>query len=314
MSDLLEGPGEDLRLPQERAGPYLRALRAALHAAAPDQDWPSLRAAALHLHLLDPACSGTLFQPAAVDPGSGLPSHGWLERAAAERRAGADPAHLAGLVERARRVDPVLAERLGWRHAVAQVERGAPVLSALELGVELVRRGVRPAARIRLDRRLPGIGWVRLRVDLHGRSRGLRGLRLDRGTGLLTIEPGLGELLLRHVLSPLVLLAQTLAGACEGDVDRLSRATIGPFWFPGGALPTGLPPEVARTLTLHLSRSVLSREREGLIAADPLRPLPPPPPRGLGLGLVLERHLVVHRAGHGAVAAWQPGLSITPFG
>jgi hypothetical protein len=312
MTGAPEAPGAVRALAEERAGPYLRALGAALHAAAPDKDWPSLRAAALHLHLLDPACSGQLFLPAEVDAASGLPSHGWLERAGAERRAGADPDHLAGLVERARRVDPVLAERLSWRRTVALTERGVPVLPALEQGVELVRRGARPAARLRLDRRLPGIGWVRLRVDLRGRAAGLRGLRIERRTGQLSMEPGLGELLLRHALSPLVLLGQVLAEACGAEVDRLSRATIGPFWFPGGSLPAGLPPAVAQTLTLHLSRTVLSRERAGLHAADPLLPVPPPPPAGLGL--VQERHLVVHRAGRAAVAAWQPGVSLAVFG
>ncbi len=304
-----------LLLPPAQAGPYLRALRAALDAAAPDRDWPDLAAAALHLRLLDPALSGPLFAPAELDPISGLPAHAWLERAAAARRTGpATPeaaAHLDALVTRAAGLDPAREARLAARQAVARLAPGAPVLAALHSAAVLVRDRRPLTVGVAVDRRLPTVGWVRMRAELvAGPGDRLAGIRRD-GEGV-RVEPGLAALLQRHATSPLAPAAATLAAATGGRVLRLCRGTIGPFWFPGLARPPGIPVPVAATLVLHLQRACLGTALSGHVHGDSLRPADPPPPPGLGLHT--ERHLVAHRSGAAAVAAWQPQLAVTAFG
>lgn len=306
-----------LLLPPERAGPYLRALRAALHAAAPDLDWCPLAAMDTHLHALDPDESAEVLAPASVDGTSGLPDFGWMERAIAAAAIGGheDVVRLRGLAARAQALDPALAARLEGRARLHRLLTGAALLPALSVGVDPVRGGCRPAARVWLDRRLPGLGWVRLRVDLAARTTGgLHGLRLDGAA--LRVDPGLQALLSRHVLTPLVPLAETLAEACAADVLRLSRARVGPFWFPGGPIaPAGAP----AALILHLSREVLAEDIVmQAIPDDPwlgAESWPTGRAASPGLGLHRERHFAAHRPMVDAVRAWVDRRgSVVPFG
>ena len=74
-----------MELTTARAGPYLRALRAALQALAPHDDFIPLVEMDEHLAALDPTLSGDVLEPFEVEELSGLPSFSWLERATAEQ-------------------------------------------------------------------------------------------------------------------------------------------------------------------------------------------------------------------------------------
>ncbi len=96
-------------LPGERVGPYVRALRAALEALAPNEDHVSLSAALDHLYALDPVCGGGLLEPAEISALTGMPAYSWLERARSEAllaARGSDASdHSDADIERARSLD-----------------------------------------------------------------------------------------------------------------------------------------------------------------------------------------------------------------
>ena len=71
-------------LPDERIGPYVRALARAVTTAAPHGDFCPLAEVRAHLAALDPTISGPTLLPAEVDARSGMPSFVWMERVVAE--------------------------------------------------------------------------------------------------------------------------------------------------------------------------------------------------------------------------------------
>jgi hypothetical protein len=57
-----------------------------------------------------------------------------------------------------------------------------------------------------------------------------------------------------------------------GELTRLSRSAVGPFWFPGVALPVGIPAELGQGLALHLSTECISLDIAASSSQDPLFP------------------------------------------
>src|SRR5690606_2245952 len=85
--------------------------------------------------------------------------------------------------------------------------------------------------------------------------------------------------------APLGVLHTLLADVARGEVVRLGRSAIGPFWFPGVPLPDTVPPELGGGLVLNATREVLLGGDGGVQRLDPLAPetesglLPPGTPR-----------------------------------
>jgi hypothetical protein len=254
-----------ISLPDERVGPYLRALRAGLSALAPNTDHPDPLALDTHLQALDPSLSTTLLLPARLDPGSGLPDATWMDRARAEVAAAqhvrpTEPARIDAI----RAADPELAERLTGRSKLLAWLATRPLAPDMWVEARLVRRGEGRAAagrrvRVTLDRRVPRVGWVRLRVDVDDpAARGAVVRAYTRQDGV-DLEPGFAELLARHVVSPLAGLHEIIRSATDLRIHRLSRGILGPFWFPGG-------PEVAEAPAWVCTRVSRSSARKSVHA------------------------------------------------
>jgi hypothetical protein len=289
-----------IALSPERAGPYLRALAAAVHAAAPHEDFVPLDAALAHLRALDPDLSGDLLAPAEVDPRSGLPAFAWMTRAAAEQAVAAevraDPERLAAAA-------PHLAARLRARRALAAHLAAAPLLPALALTPRLRRLAGRTEIELRLDHLDPVGRWVRVRALLSAPP-GAEDLGLATCVdGRVQLAPGAADLFARHAGSPLLLLREALAGAAAARVERLSRGRVGPLWFPGLSLPDGVPAALGRGLLLHLVHEVVGADVPADGVADPLDPTPlrgAPP----GMRAFRERRLAASAAVLEAARAW----------
>ena len=271
-------------LPDERIGPYVRALARAVTTAAPHGDFCPLAEVRAHLAALDPTISGPTLLPAEVDARSGMPSFVWMERVVAESTLAAEgelPSEES--IDRARSLDPELAARLRGRRGLRQHLLRHPPLPTLRLAVHV--RRLKPELHLGLvyDRLEPQGTMVRIRVELAARAADVRALKVDEH-GRAWAAPGVSALLTRHTAVPLLLLQRQVEKACAGRVTRLSRSRIGPFWFPGVRLPEGIPQVLGSGLLLHLSTELVSDDMEGLVHRDPCEPaLQGEPPAGQGL-------------------------------
>lgn len=283
-----------------RATPYLRALRAGLHALAPNEDHVPLAESDAHLAALDPALGGEVLAPAEYEPASGLPTFAWMSRAVGEQavaRGGASDARTDW--SRAARLDPALAQRMQSRERLHGHLRSCALLPMSRLRAALRRRGEHWDYALAYDRMLPGGGWLRLRAELSGPAHWSDGLLHHRPDGSVVVDPGFQHLLARHAVTPIVALQAHLAESLTVTVPRLSRGLIGPFWFPGMDLPSHAPDAARGALVLHASLEVLGEEIQQSVHRDPWVP-----PR---VGEVLPRGCGVFRerrfaASPGAVA------------
>lgn len=263
-----------MELPAERVGPYVRALRAALDALAPNEDHVPLSAALDHLHALDPALSGRLLLPAEVGA-SGMPSYPWLERARSEAVLAArgtdetDPsdAHLA----RAMALDPDLGARMQDRRALHRHLRTAELLSPTRLVGAVRRVGDSGWTQVALayDRMVPDGRWVRIRLELKTPGPPTGALRLDRH-GRLIIDESVQHLLTRHFPTSLMVLRSQVAEAVGAEILHLGRSWLGPFWFPGVEVPPTVPAELGQGLLLHASAELVAHDVRESRHLDPL--------------------------------------------
>ncbi len=284
-----------MELQRDRAGPYVRALQAGLQALAPNEDHVPLARAIAHLEALDPALSGDLLLPAEVDDRSGLPAFVWLERALAERAvatAGEDVLDADGLA-RAAQLDPALAARMRARAALHAHLRGHGLLSPSRLRVVARRLDSREAYRASYDCLSPTGLWLRVRADLDGPHGWAQGLLAVRSDGSVFADPGLLHLFARHAATPLLAMATQLSTGTGSRVARLSRAAIGPFWFPGFPLPEDIPAPLGRGLLLHQSTEVVGDDVHTSAHRDPLLPPDPDERPPEGCGVYRERRFAV---------------------
>ena len=266
-------------LPDARVGPYVRALAGGLFALAPNTDWPPLEGITAHLRALDPLISGRLLAPAEVDERTGMPAFPWFERVnaeaelAAERPERRDDADLL----RVARMDRDLADRLRWRRDLHAHVLEHPVFPTSRASARARRLGKRTEVLVTVDRVLPQGLWSRVSLVLAAPA-GTADLGAARvgSQGRIRLDPGLLHLISRHAATPLLALRAQVAAVTEGEVRRVCRATLGPFWFPGVALPEEAPPELGRGLLLHCSHEVVaddvfhSGSRDALAVEDGL--------------------------------------------
>ena len=249
-----------MNLADDRVDAYLRALAAGLRALAPAED--HVPGAVLHATLaaLSTELSGTLLGPAGLHPLSGLPELPWLARALAEQRLarGEPEAADADRIARAKLLEPALGERMEQRERLREFLRQNALLN--DVNIIVITRSYNPTIRagVMLDYVSADGLFMRLRLegDWARTSPGLR----PSPAGPLEPGEGLLRLLSRHALDPLPALQELLERALQVRVTRLSRGALGPFWFPGVALPAGVPPPLGRGLLLHMASEVLLRE------------------------------------------------------
>lgn len=296
-------------LSPERAGPYLRALQAGLYALAPHDVHVPLGEALAHLQALDPALSGGLLAPAELDPRSGMPAFTWLERAIAERalavEGGAPSAVSEEELDRARRLDPELAERLAARNALHRFLRGSGLLPATRLHAALRRLGEHVDFVLTYDRIAPDGRWLRVSADVRGPPSYLgRGpFRRNERDGTVTADIGVQHLLTRHGLTPLLALHRSLAAALDAQVVRLSRGVVGPFLFPGSPSPEPAPECMAGALVLHLQHELVGEEVRAGLHRDPWAP-PPDERVPEGQAVYRERRFAASPHAVAAIQQW----------
>ena len=295
-------------LPSDRCAVYVRALRAAVYALAPDADHVPAEATDTHLHALDPAVSGPLLLPATIDTVTGLPSSSWLDRVRAERDALHQTQAIdADRIARASQADPQLAARLQGRRRLMDWLSGRSLLPDLAVGAKVLRDdGSQRVVQLTVDRRLDGAGWIRLRADVVD-TRQTAGVvaRMDEA-GRILLRAGLGELLTRHTISPLPGVYGILTEVAGLRVRRLSRGCIGPFWFPGGSVPDHAPEWASQGLSLHQSLVVMADDVRHSHHTDPWLRLPQHGGEGLpaGFGVYRSRRFAVSPAIAEAVRSW----------
>ena len=292
-----------MELESRVVGPYLTALRAALVAHAPGDDWVSLRAADHHLAALMPSLGGDVLSPAEVHPSDGLPSNNWLSRARAEAIL-AQEDH--GPVSEPH---PVLGEDIVRRHAHrtalrAHLRNGA-LLPSSALTAHQRYAGAVSTYRVTFDHLTPGMGWMRIVVDLSGDFKASEGLFAhDADHEAARVDEGLKHLFSRHGATPLLVLLETLSNLLLVDVQRLSRTFVGPFWFPGLPRPEGAPEALDGALCLHLVQELVGVDVHKSAHRDPWVP----PVVGVsapeGMGLFRERRLAVPQGRVADVSAW----------
>jgi len=262
-----------VRLPPERIGPYLRALQGGLHALAPSDAWVPLGEALAHLEALDPALSEEVLAPAELEDGTGMPAWAWLERARAEQalacEGGPDSDPSEDEIARASGLDPALGRRLQARAALHRFLRGEALLPLTRLQASLRRLGSSADVLLVYDRIAPDGRWLRLSIDLSLPPASLAGTFRRRDATRLDADPGVQHLLTRHGTTPLLALQQSVGRALGGPVTRLSRGTLGPFWFPGPALPAQAPPCVHQALVLHAALEMVASDIPADVHRDP---------------------------------------------
>jgi hypothetical protein len=241
-------------LPAERASAYLRALDAGLHAVGLGADHPSLEGASRVIGVLDPAFSGELFAPPAVSAPSGLPAHAWWSRALAERRA-------APLAPPPPGGDGAAARMRIRAEATARLAAG-PAFQPGQVRAVLRRRGAIDGVSITGEWIAPDDRWIRLVLDV-----GTRGGPVAVRDGAVVLDPAVADLLERSWMVPPAALAVLAGEALGAGVSRVARGAVGPAWFPGIALPSGVPEVLGRAFVLHATCEVWG---EGFGPADPL--------------------------------------------
>jgi hypothetical protein len=312
MSSLPARPGQDvLPLQDDRVGPYLRALQAGLHALAPNEDFVPLRESIAHLQALDPILSGDLLAPAELDTRSGLPCFPWMERAIAEQSLTTEGGYANisdAEIAQAARLDPALGRRMSHRRLLHRHLIAHNLLPLSRLNVALKRLGKSTDFAIAFDRMTPVGSWMRIRAELSGKAGWERVGPLSRTKeGRAVADPGLQHLLSRHLITPLLALRTQLSEATGGEVRRLSRSFVGPFWFPGLPLPERVPPAIQQGLLLHLSVESVAADIRRSVHRDPWRAVTPGESAPEGYGLYRERRFAASPNLIDAVKDWGAG-------
>lgn len=270
-------------LPPERVVGYLRAMATALDRLGPNEDWPPLAECLSLLHALSPECSGPLLGPPELSV-VGLPAYSWVSRVHAESvlaHQGRDESDTdLELIERARGLDPELGERVAGRRALHRFLRRHSVLPRRRVLGALRRRKPTLDIRLYFDHMDTAGHWVRLCVDLRGQGLRIGPVYLERD-GVVGSDSGVVDLLMRHAEVPLLALHAQLEETL-GPVTRLSRSRIGPFWFPGVALPASVSSTLGRSLAMYVSTEVLAVDVSQSISQDPLFPQELAAPLGMG--------------------------------
>lgn len=308
-------------LPQDRVSGYLRALGTALDRLGPNEDFVPLTESLALLHGLSPGLGGPLLAPAALSP-SGMPAFAWISRLYSEQVLAlkTDPSGDTPQadIDRAMALDPELGARVLGRRELHRFLRGRgpgkaqPLLPSRRVFGALKRR--KPVLELRLyfDHVDPGGRWVRVIADLRQAPSGALSLgpdrvgpaRLDRH-GRVHLEPGVLDLFMRHAAVPLDALHAQLSEAF-GALTRLSRSAVGPFWFPGVALPAGIPAELGQGLALHLQTECVSLDIAASSSQDPLRPVAESGPGEMER--YLGRRVACSKALCASFSAWAQGL------
>ena len=288
-----------MQLPRERVGPWVRALRAAANALAPDEGWVPLAEILAHLDALDPALSGDLLLPAEVMPATGMPSYGWLSRAVAEAAvarsadAALDPSDAE--LARVRDLDPALGERMARRRALHRHLRSVALLPTTRLYGAVRRKVPSVDLVLRYDRIAPDGRWQRIAFELRSPPGQLPdGLGLS-GEDRVRVDEALLHLLTRHFATGLLALRAQLEAATGVEVVHLSRGWLGPFWWPGVTLPEGVDPRLGAGVLLHASREQVGAAIRSSRHVDPLHP-PPVESVPEALGVFRERRLACNAA------------------
>jgi len=279
-----------MHLDPSRASPYLRALIAGLQALAPNTDYIPLKQALAHLTVMDPTHTGACLLPAEIHPETGMPAFVWMERSLAEQvlaqegAAATDPTDED--LDRAERLESELGARMRDRRSAHRLLRRMSLLPRTQLDVSLRRIRGETKVTATFDRMEPLGYWTRIRVDIAADA-GQHGLGPISVTpeGRVIVEPGFEHLLIRHSATPLMGLRDALDAVSPlSTITRLARSRIGPFWFPGIALPDEVPSGLGKGLLLHLSLQVLANDVHHTAHADPwLAPHTGALPSGFGL-------------------------------
>lgn len=296
-------------LPQDRVSGYLRAMGTALDRLGPNEDFVPLKESLAVLHALSPGLSGPLLAPAELSS-VGMPAFAWLSRLYSEQvlalktEPSGDTPQVD--IDRAMGLDPELGARVMGRRDLHRFLRGQGLLPSRRVFGALKRR--KPVLELRLyfDHVDPAGRWVRVVADLREPARsGLSGglsmnsnrvgpASLNR-EGRVVLEAGVLDLFMRHATVPLDALHAQLT-ASFGELTRLSRSAVGPFWFPNVALPAGIPAELGQGLALHLSTECVSLDIAASSSQDPLFPAVESAPgdmqRYLGRRVACSRSLV----------------------
>lgn len=293
-------------LSAERAGLYLRALRASLDTLAPHGDYVPLSEATALLEALDPSLSADVLLPARWEPASGMPDFAWISRCVADQHLasqGDDHQDLDDAsIERALRLDVDLGQRMQARRRLHRFLRRNPILPSSRLIAALHRRKPAIDATLTWDRLAADGRWRRLRCMVRWPSRHFLGpIELDDEG--IHVPEGVVHLFSRHADVPLIGLWEQLAAGLGGRILRLSRGTIGPFWFPGVKLPSSVPEELGSGLLLHLATEILAEDVQDSRHIDPLL-YDDSGDIDEGLGLYRQRRFAASPSVLGAVQDW----------
>lgn len=295
-------------LPEERVGPYLRALAAGLHALSPSDQHVPLAEAFAHLRALEPELSGELLGPAEIDGLTGMPAWTWVERARAEAevaRASASEGLGEDELALASKADPRLGARLRSRQATHRFLRGVELLPLSRASARLRRLGRDAEVLVVHDRIAPDGCWQRINLDISLPREALQqdGFRIEAETWV-ALPIGVQHLLTRHASGSLTGLHAAIEGGLEGAVTRLSRARVGPFWFPGLILPEQAPLAAQGALVLHLSRELLAADAPSDRHRDPWEAPPSGELPPTGLHVFRERRFAASPPAVKGLASW----------
>jgi hypothetical protein len=211
---------------------------------------------------------------------------------------------------RAERLDPSLAARMRARAGLHAHLRAHPLLPLSRLRAALRRRGQSWDYALAYDRMMPGGGWMRLRVELSGPARWSDGLLHHQADGSVVVDPGFQHLLARHAVTPITALRHHLCEGLTVQVPRLSRGVIGPFWFPGMALPDGAPDAARQALVLHAALEVLGTEVSRSAHRDPWVPRRVGEAVPEGCGIFRERRFAASPGAVAPLRAWSEARGV----
>ena len=308
-------------LEPQRSGPYLRALAAGLRALAPHGDFVPLAECLTLLEVLHPELSGDLLEPARDETSSGLPGFAWIARARSEQelaRQGDDRSDMDDRsIQRAMELEPQLGARLQARRRLHRRLRRDSIVPASRLITAVHRLSPTIDITLTSDRLAPDGRWVRTRCTASYYSRHILGpVHLLEGGGA-EVDQGVLHLFGRHAHVPLLALREQLAAGLGGRIVRLSRSSVGPFWFPGVPPPETAPAALGQGLCLALSTEVVAEDVHHSRHLDPFMPdeteLAPP-----DAGLFRQRRFAATPAQARAVQDWARALDmdlqVVPFG
>ncbi len=292
-----------MSLDAARISPYVRALKGALDALAPNDEHVPLAQAKAHLEAIDPALSGDLLAPYEIDESTGMPSYQWLERARAEavlaRRSPSEASEEE--IARATQLDAVLGGRMRARRDLHRHLRTTSLLPSLRLS-GAVRRLEPCDVALVYDRLAPDGRWIRVRAELRLQGGG-DGMTVGP-EGSLGLDPALQHLFTRHATSTLGALWETVERATSGQLQRLSRGFLGPFWYPGMEKDPDVPEALFAGLVLHGAVEVFGTDVDGDRHLDPYHDAPSAETIPEGCGRYRERRFAATPAVEPTLRAW----------